>query len=285
MYNKSIVFAPKRSVELSFAYANQSAVLFRLKKFKECQQAIESFLSLKNYPENSKLKIFFRKIECLCKLDRKIEAEKTYKETENWIKEKVSVEAQPEKLNQLKKSFKKEPVKQKIAVNIFDRVMEELNCSNSNKEVPALSDAVTLKYNEQFGRHLVAARNIKAGEFIGKEKPYSLTLVSTKMYSYCWNCATEVWNCFPCDHCVNVIFCSEKCRGEAWEMFHDVECEVFQDLKNMTAKHHEKLEATFFGGFQSTIKAIKEFGSLENLKQVTNEIDEYKGKETFFCIN
>ena len=275
-YNKSIAYAPKGSVELSIAHAHQSMVLFNLKKYKECLQTTESCLSLKNYPEHLKLKILLQKTECLIKLNENIKAKKSYDETENWIKEKVPAKAQLEKLHQLNECFVKEPVKQKV-VNIFDRVMKELNCSEPNKEVLALANAVSLKYNEKYGRHLVATRYIKPGEIIGKEKMYGKTLFMPKMYSHCWFCADKVWNCVPCDHCVNVIFCSEKCRDEAWKSFHDVECEILKDLMNVDNDIVEWI-CIFVAGFQNSIRAIKQFGTLENLRQEVMNIEKCKGK-------
>ena len=51
LFSQSIAFAPKNSEEMSLAYASQSEVLFHREKFEQCLQAIETCLSLDNYPE------------------------------------------------------------------------------------------------------------------------------------------------------------------------------------------------------------------------------------------
>lgn len=77
LYNKSIAYAPKGSVELSIAHSHQSALLYNLRKYVECVQAIESCLSVNNYPEHFKLKIFLRKTECLSRLNKKNQGKKS----------------------------------------------------------------------------------------------------------------------------------------------------------------------------------------------------------------
>ncbi|RDD37824.1 SET and MYND domain-containing protein 4 [Trichoplax sp. H2] len=68
-YNKSICFAPNPSTTslLALALANRSAVFFKLQKFKECSQDIESALEL-GYPSELRSKLDKRKSLCNTKL-------------------------------------------------------------------------------------------------------------------------------------------------------------------------------------------------------------------------
>ena len=70
------------------------------------------------------------------------------------------------KVKLVEKKVSKKKLQRENLLHIFlNWVKEELNCSNPNERVPAVVDAVALKHDEKFGRHLVTARDIKLGEF------------------------------------------------------------------------------------------------------------------------
>ncbi|KAF7995909.1 hypothetical protein HCN44_007016 [Aphidius gifuensis] len=62
-YTKSIAFAPVGSSELSLAYANRSAVLFKARLYKDCLLDIERSLKA-GYPDKLKTKLFLRQSLC-----------------------------------------------------------------------------------------------------------------------------------------------------------------------------------------------------------------------------
>lgn len=66
-YTSSIAASPIGSKELALAYANRSAVLFKLNKFSS--SLLDANRALKNnYPESLKPKVYNRKKECLANL-------------------------------------------------------------------------------------------------------------------------------------------------------------------------------------------------------------------------
>ena len=66
-YTQSVASALSGSEELSLAYANRSAVLLRIHKYKLCLLDINRALK-GNYPENLKAKLFERKRRCLSEI-------------------------------------------------------------------------------------------------------------------------------------------------------------------------------------------------------------------------
>ncbi|KAF7995870.1 hypothetical protein HCN44_006977 [Aphidius gifuensis] len=62
-YTKSIAFAPVGSSELSLAYANRSAVLFKARLYEDCLVDIERSLKA-GYPDKLKTKLFLRQSLC-----------------------------------------------------------------------------------------------------------------------------------------------------------------------------------------------------------------------------
>jgi len=68
-YIKSVAFAPPNSPELALAYANRSAVLFRLGKYDSCLLDANRALT-NNYPDSLKPKLHERKKNCLLQLHK-----------------------------------------------------------------------------------------------------------------------------------------------------------------------------------------------------------------------
>ncbi|KAF7996660.1 hypothetical protein HCN44_002306 [Aphidius gifuensis] len=62
-YTKSIAYAPLGSNELSLAYANRSAVLFKARLYEDCLLDIERSLKI-GYPDKLKTKLFLRQSLC-----------------------------------------------------------------------------------------------------------------------------------------------------------------------------------------------------------------------------
>lgn len=63
-YSASIAFAPLHSEELALAFANRSAVTYRLKEYKPCIEDIERALTTGKYPQHLFYKLYERKGKC-----------------------------------------------------------------------------------------------------------------------------------------------------------------------------------------------------------------------------
>ncbi|XP_014299276.1 SET and MYND domain-containing protein 4 [Microplitis demolitor] len=100
-----------------------------------------------------------------------------------------------------------------------------------NKKLLSCSEAVTFSHNSVRGRHLVAARNIKAGSVVIIDKPFAFSTDKQALGTNCLHChvsfSLEDKIKIPCANCQTVSFCSEKCRREAWDSYHKYECMIF----------------------------------------------------------
>lgn len=148
-----------------------------------------------------------------------------------------------------------------------------------NLKILGASSAIEFKYKEKHGRHIVATRDIKAGECISSHRAY-ISIPGDKfqdakpceLYKYCWNCSKRVKTSVPCNQCASVIFCNEKCRDEAWKEHHDMECETIPEMMAMGMQHTELM------ALRLIIKAYKEAGSLEDLKKMIDKLNSNKGE-------
>lgn len=91
--------------------------------------------------------------------------------------------------------------------------------------IPYFSKSLSLHYNKEYGRHVLATRDIKSGEILAVEKGFVCPRVN-KIYLACSYCLNLAWNGIPCAHCVYAVYCSEKCKTKAWEDYHDIECKL-----------------------------------------------------------
>jgi len=273
LYTKSIAFAPYPSEQLALGYANRSAVLFQLGLYLECIQDIDRALDLK-YPDNLRAKLYLRKTECLMSLGNH-SVEDMLKEAQYWL-DKMS-------LNDTNRG----KLAAKLDVLHNKTVQTELNTANKkaktvepsalptteshNNEVPCASDAVAIKYNKRYGRHVVATRNIHPGEVIAVEKPYSLILMQENIQTHCSNCLRVCWANIPCNYCTYAMYCSEECRNIEWKKCHDIECAVFPAL----------IEYAFYNldlfSIRLAVLALREAGSMKELKTMLKEVDEHDG--------
>ncbi|XP_018407258.1 PREDICTED: SET and MYND domain-containing protein 4-like [Cyphomyrmex costatus] len=93
------------------------------------------------------------------------------------------------------------------------------------------SDSVDLEVDEVRGRHLVATRDIRPGTVLIVDRPFSFSTDASAFDRNCLHChATlklEDSVRIPCRNCQTVAFCTEVCRKEAWETYHQYECSVF----------------------------------------------------------
>lgn len=264
LYSQSIAFAPCNSKELSLAYANRSAVLLAIHKYVESIQDIDRALLL-NYPDNLKPKLYVRKIECLIAIGKSIEED--YKIAMDWVermplndinKEKLKI-----KLHQLKQQSNNQ-LKNHLKKNV-----EFFKVKSRNIEAPCASDALEIKYNDIYGRHVVATRDISIGEFVVTEKPYSIVLDKEYIRNHCFNCLNVSWASIPCDYCTHAMYCSEQCKSEDWKKSHDLECNIFPILSDVCSTPQ-----LISLSIRMAIQATREFNNFEDLRNELNEVDQ-----------
>ncbi|XP_066597302.1 SET and MYND domain-containing protein 4-like [Prorops nasuta] len=268
-YTIAIALAPHFSRQLALAYANRSAVLFQLKKFQDCIQDINRALSM-DYPNDIKGKLFLRKSECLIKLGHEPIKEELDEATK-YLDRLPDDNANKGKLESNLKLMREGKIT-KLIEKLGDRErMQELpKIEKPNEEAPCVSDAVAIKYNENYGRHIVAARKILPGEILLVEKPYSTLLCNDYSYTHCSNCMNIVWASIPCENCTHVVYCSEECKNLHWKKYHDFECTIVSIIKD------SMLMVDLFS-LRLAVQSIKEVSNWRELKAEVNEVDNWQG--------
>lgn len=95
----------------------------------------------------------------------------------------------------------------------------------AHKRIPFVANCVELRRGAEYGRHLVANRDLRVGDIIAIETPYCTIVPVSHRYERCEYCAREhAYNLIPCEACTAVMFCSYECRTNAMNSFHKYEC-------------------------------------------------------------
>lgn len=87
---------------------------------------------------------------------------------------------------------------------------------------------------------------------------------------YCSHCLAISWSLIPCDYCYS-MFCSEGCKREALEKYHDIECLV--DFYKILACIGDGLDYQFIVT-RALIMGIREAGGIDGLRERLQIIDE-----------
>ncbi|XP_076629967.1 protein-lysine N-methyltransferase SMYD4-like [Colletes latitarsis] len=268
LYTKSIAYAPHPSEQLALAYANRSAVLIKLHKYEECIRDIDRALALM-YPEKLRAKIYVRKIDCFEALNHP-SMEFAIDEAQQWLNkmslDNVNCKNLNDKLASIKRMSKTCNTNKQS--NTKHRIEPPLpTIKTSSAKFPCASDALTIMYNEQYGRHVVATRKINPNEILVVERPYSLFLNPENMYTHCSNCLELCWANIPCDYCICSMYCSEECKISSWKKYHDVECPVFPSMLKMNFSTSQLFS------LRLAIQAVRESSSIQELKEELKEVD------------
>ncbi|CAD6241924.1 GSCOCG00009377001-RA-CDS [Cotesia congregata] len=267
IYTQAIAYAPNNddSRQLAIAYGSRSAALSYAKLYQDSLNDIERALKL-DFPNNLRARLYVRKVKNLLALDPRIrpDVKDALAQTNYWLTQmddtnKKIVQSILNKLNQRNYSD--------ISYKKWDSSIFLPQPPIDNPKILRTSSAVSLKYSETYGRHIIATRDIKACETLLVHKTYASILHIENLYKYCWYCSKRTWSSVPCTQCFNVIFCDEHCRDAAWNDYHDLECPVINAMSD------DKFNSVFIMGLRLTIKGYKEAGSLENLKKNIEYID------------
>ncbi|CAK9808876.1 SET and MYND domain-containing protein 4 [Anthophora quadrimaculata] len=263
MYTKSITYAPNPSEELALVYGNRSLILFKLHKYEECIQDINRSLAITN-SDNLRVKLYLRKLDCLYALNCH-DMEDTIKETQCLLDNMSLGDNYRKALSDKLISKEKVSVPNETKKNLYQLPHPKIN--SYNVEFPCASDALNVKYNEEYGRHIVATRNISPGEVLTIEKPYSFLLTPKNIHTHCSYCLEVYWALIPCEHCVYAAYCSEKCKAAAWEKYHDIECAIVPHMLKM------KFNKLDIFSLRLTIQTVREATSIKDLRKELEEVD------------
>ena len=229
--DQSVPFIRASENEIALAYANRSAVFFKLQRYEKCLTDIDQALSLM-YPEHLKPKLLKRKAECLFELDQFKDANSTLTQTRklackpgNKVElEKEIASAVDSLCEQIKNTtdlMPKNVPKIMATPEVPPEEQDPKFAHGDNGLLANASDGISIEQNFSVGRHLIADKSFKVGDTIIKEEPYVINTTSTTQCSYCLVQADQA---VPCQKCVIASYCSTGCQKEAWDQYHSFEC-------------------------------------------------------------
>ncbi|XP_044005660.1 SET and MYND domain-containing protein 4-like [Aphidius gifuensis] len=275
-YTKSIAYAPVGSNELSLAYANRSAVLFKAGFYNDCLLDIERSLKI-GYPDNLKTKLHIRQSLCFKAL-----------KPSSHIETGISMASAMQWLPNLTNNNPNYNIKDE-----YSKMMNQLEKprdTNAAKFTPMIrnksaiiaggSDAIELKKTNGNNQHIVATRDIKSGEFIYINKPFEMIACDDKRYITCWHCCRQTLAGIPCDKCPNIVFCSQECKDIAWNEYHDLECSILSF--SIKLKYDVADDWKFRLTIKILLKAIKTAGGITELRKKIDDVEASADKSMIF---
>lgn len=274
-YASSIALAPPSSEELALGYGNRSALLLHLSMFTECIQDVDRALEITK-SNVLKTKLLCRKVKCLSAIGKKDNIEKTLKKAQHFYKQ--SEKSKKEGLMKLIEDARS-------YLNKENKIKETKNSSKTLPLEKSLNDfsSISVARNEKFGNYLTAAKDIEPGEVIFIEKPYVSSVYPEKVFMYCDHCLKLSWSTIPCDTCSICMYCSEKCKKEAWDEYHSIACSVIFKCEFFYQSDQNDLSRKILPvTVRTIILAIKEAGSIEKLKNNLEKLENNRGKILIF---
>ena len=231
LYTVSVMKAVAGQETLAYSVANRSACQFYLGDLTSCLQDIQLALS-SGYPEQLRYKLYERRAKCHLLSGNFDKARAALSQA------KKSLEANRSKLEEKKQSQAKKSLKEISEAISSKRGLAEETIMVEEREDPSvprlsqgchkklrsLSSLVRVEYREGVGRHVVAAKQVQAGDTLAVENPVAAVLYSDKQGTNCDLCTAKLRSAVPCPTCAGVAFCSVECRDEALASYHRLEC-------------------------------------------------------------
>ncbi|GLV34516.1 SET and MYND domain containing class 4 member 3 [Carabus blaptoides fortunei] len=229
-YNESLEFAPPDSLEYATTLANRSEVLFDLKRYNDCLVDINRVLGSK-YPKLLMHKVYIRQAKCLLELKSYDVLEGVLQNLKEWLQTEQTnlstqnIEQITENIRDIENCLtdKPETVRADEPVSTLPVVT-----GGENQKFAYASKTVLFKKNAQGvgGKHVMTNSDVKKGDILFVEEPYSTSCTSTHSgyFTYCNQCFISSLACIPCKFCIEIHFCTEKCRDDYWNLRHKWEC-------------------------------------------------------------
>lgn len=186
--NKILRFAETGSTHVSIAYAIRSELFSNANMIKECQNDI-----IAAGKENC-TKFLLEKLE-------DIEADCLDKANKNW--KKLANKNGFMLMNKV-------PLTQKLSFE-------------ANRDIPPFANCLEIQFNNEFGYHVIASRDIDVGKIVVFEESFSSCIVrDSEDRARCNTCQKAEMNFIPCEQCSTVLFCNAECKNK--NLFHVHQC-------------------------------------------------------------
>ena len=228
-YTDSILSAPNTENEpscndiLALGFANRSAVLFNLEKYKLCIQDIEAAFE-NGYPLNLSYKLYFRKAKCLFGQGDASQGKlASIKARESLQYSDLDENKREKLLREIEKTERNLDVQVKKGTPSVDKGIPGVSLGKHETFIAA-SGAFGIESSPEKGRYVVAQQDLQPGDVVLVERPFSAVLLPEQYQSHCHHCFVHLDTSFPCYMCTSVRFCSPKCSNDAWRTYHKYEC-------------------------------------------------------------
>lgn len=202
VYNKAIFTAPSGSKALALGHANRAVVLIRLGKYREayadCQLALDG-----NYPEDKRLKVYFRQAECVEGMNDPSKLGPIVAGISKMATDpsKTLTKGEREKLQTLQAKYD-------AAAN---RTVETTDAEKG--EESNFLAGVKICSNPALGRHAIAQETLHTDSMIARETAVSFVPVyhpNTNFSYHCQQCARVNVIPFPCATCGSAHYCRDR---------------------------------------------------------------------------
>ena len=232
LYTVSVMKAVAGQETLAYSVANRSACQFYLGDLASCLQDIQLALS-SGYPEQLRYKLYERRAKChllggnfdqaraaLSQAKKSLEANKSKLEEKKQVQAKKSLKEISEAISN------KRPLLAEETILVEERETPAVPrvSQGCHKKLRSLSSLVRVEFREGVGRHVVAARQVQAGDTVAVENPVAAVLYPDQQGTNCDLCFAKLRSAVPCPACAGVAFCSVECRDQALASYHRLEC-------------------------------------------------------------
>ncbi|KAM6373081.1 SET and MYND domain-containing protein 4 isoform 2-T2 [Pluvialis apricaria] len=279
LYSQAASHEQPGSPEVSVCFANRSAALFHLGHLEVCLEDIARAES-HGYPDRLLPKVLLRKAECLLRLGRLQDAANALSTMENkiamdGIMTSPAHQTLLKKLSQLKiKIHEKESCPQPAQEACGD-IQRKSEIWEENDSISGASSSLSLNFDTERGRHLVANEDILPGQNLLKEEAFvsvlypgeshllqdsSETAWDTRVTNadlYCHRCLRQLLASVPCRGCSYAKYCSQNCADVAWEQYHRTECSLGPLLLTLGVFCHVALRTVLLAGFAEVSRLVE----------------------------
>uniref|UniRef100_A0A8C3E5R5 Protein-lysine N-methyltransferase SMYD4 n=1 Tax=Corvus moneduloides TaxID=1196302 RepID=A0A8C3E5R5_CORMO len=263
------------SPEVSVCFANRSAALLHLGHFEVCLEDIARAES-HGYPDRLLPKILLRKAECLLCLGRLQDAQDILRVLESKIAlERVMTThlTRLKKLSQLKVKLCEKERCPEPAREARGGIQGKSEIWEENNNISGASSSLSLSFDAERGRHLVASQDIVPGQSLLKEEAFVSVLCpgeslplqggeaawdtgATNADLYCHRCLRQLLASVPCQGCSYAKYCSQDCADVAWQQYHRTECSLGALLLTLGVFCHVALRTVLLAGFAEVSRLV-----------------------------
>uniref|UniRef100_A0A8C0EQB9 Protein-lysine N-methyltransferase SMYD4 n=1 Tax=Bubo bubo TaxID=30461 RepID=A0A8C0EQB9_BUBBB len=267
------------SPEVSVCFANRSAAFFHLGCFEVCLEDIARAES-QGYPERLLPKVLLRKAECLLCLGKLQDAADAL----SLVESKIAMDGiltSParqtllKKLSQLQIKLCEKESCPEPAQEACGDAQRKLEIWEENDSISGASSSLSLNFDTERGRHLVASQDILSGQSLLKEEAFVSVLCpgesllqqdssetpwdtrATNADLYCHRCLRQLLASVPCSGCSYAKYCSQTCADVAWEQYHKTECSLGALLLTLGVFCHVALRTVLLAGFAEVRRLVE----------------------------